>query len=467
MKDIPKPRIGLLGLMAGGYEPIFPGITERQSKYAMELAGAVSETVDVVFEKPAVDRESVEQVMKEFNRRDDLDGVLIVLLAYHQGSWLLRALQDNRLPIALAVVQPDQEVGTDWDELRLTVNQGIHGAQDNANMIARLGVKCQFFVGNRNEAEYREFVTNFAKAAQTRKYLRSMRAAVIGRMHGMNDILTDDMAFFKKIGPEFRHETIGTVHRYMQSITKDEVDASIALDHMNFEVDAQLTYERHAEAIRMYLGFKSFLEERGYEAFTAQFDVFSEDGRFKQLPLLAASHLMADGFGYAAEGDIMCATMVAAGNVISDGGANFTEMYTIDFVQNSIIFCHAGEGNWKTCRKDMRPRLIDRFLGEGGLDNPPTPIFTPQYGRATLTSLVSLNGDSFRLVVAKGEILPKTDMKNVEMPYIFFAPDSGVRPCVEAWLKNGGTHHEVINLGDCAERWKMLCAMLDVEYVEV
>lgn len=467
MKNVPRPKIGLLGLMAGGYEPIFPKITERQTRYAEELVSAVRDTVDVVFEQPAVDRESVERAMKAFNHRDDLDGVLIVLLTYHQGSWLLRALQDNNLPIALAVVQPDQEIDTDWDELRLTVNQGIHGAQDNANMIVRLGIPCQFFVGNRQEPEYRTFVTDFAKAAQTRRYLRSMRAGIISRMQGMNDILTDDMAFFKKIGPELRHETIGTVHRYMAHVSKEDVDSSISRDHEIFDVDPKLSYERHAEATRMYLGFRRFLEDKGYEAFTAQFDVFSEDGRFKQLPLMAASHLMADGYGYAAEGDIMCATMVAAGNVISGGGANFTEMYTIDFSQNSIIFCHAGEGNWKTCRKDMKPRLIDRYLGEGGLDNPPTPIFTPEYGRATLTSLVSLNGDRFRLVVAKGEILKKTDMKNVEMPYIFFTPDSGVRECVGAWLKNGGTHHEVINLGDCAERWKMLCSMLDIEYVEV
>lgn len=283
----------------------------------------------------------------------------------------------------------------------------------------------------------------------------------------MNDILSDDMAFFKKIGPEFRHETIGVVYHAMQSITEEEIAESMERDRQTFEVDSKLTFERHAEATRMYLGFKKFLTEKGYDAFTAQFDIFSEDGRFSQLPLMAASHLMADGFGYAAEGDIMCATMVAAGHVITDGGANFTEMYTIDFKANNIIFCHAGEGNWATCRKDMKPRLIDRYLGEGGLDNPPTPIFTPQYGRATLTSLVSLNGDRFRLVVAKGEILKKTDMENCEMPYFFFTPDSGVRSCVKEWLKNGGTHHEVINLGDCAGRWKMLCEMIGIEYVEV
>jgi L-arabinose isomerase len=58
-------------------------------------------------------------------------------------------------------------------------------------------------------------------------------------------------------------------------------------------------------------------------------------------------------------------------------------------------------------------------------------------------------------------------MKRCEIPYIFWQPESGIEKCVEGWLENGGTHHEVINLGDVTRRWKMLCKMLDIEYVEV
>jgi L-arabinose isomerase len=53
------------------------------------------------------------------------------------------------------------------------------------------------------------------------------------------------------------------------------------------------------------------------------------------------------------------------------------------------------------------------------------------------------------------------------MPYIFFRPDSGIEACVENWVRNAGTHHEVINPGNIALRWKMLSDMLDIEYVEV
>jgi L-arabinose isomerase len=466
MEAIRKPRLGLLGLMTDGYEPIFPGITARQEGYARELAASLSDVADIHFPGAAKNRAEIEATVKDMNNRD-LDGILIVLLAYSQGSWALRALQENRLPIALAVVQPNHAVGDDWEELDLTVNQGIHGAQDNANSIVRAGLRCQFFAGDRREPRFKAFVDSFGRAARARRMLRSLKVGIIGRMPGMADILTDDMAFYRDIGPEFVHDTIGSVYSIVEKVSEAEIAEVVARDRRVFDMDPKLSPESHGYAVRLYLGFKKYLESRGLGAFTAQFDVFAADGRFRQLPLLAASHLMADGYGYAAEGDAMCASMVAAAHAIGDRDANFTEMYTMDFDKKAIIFCHAGEGNWATCRKDMKPRLIDRYLGEGGLDNPPTPIFTPQFGRATLTSLAAISGDRFRLVVAKGEILPKSDLRRCEMPYIFWRPDSGVENCVEAWLRNGGTHHEVINLGDRGPAWKMLCGMLGIEYVEV
>ena len=38
-----KPKLGLLGLMTGGYEDTFPGILDRQYAYAMELAPKTAE----------------------------------------------------------------------------------------------------------------------------------------------------------------------------------------------------------------------------------------------------------------------------------------------------------------------------------------------------------------------------------------------------------------------------------------
>jgi len=464
--EIRKPRLGLLGLITGGYEDTFSGILKRQIRYAGELVDTLSEVADVEFAGPGVDRKRIEEIVKQYNEKE-LDGILIVLLAYSQGAYLARALENNRLPIALAVVQPDQEVLDDWEELNLTVNQGIHGAQDNANVINRLRIPCEFFAGNRHDQRFLDFVEDFGKACYTRNRLKNMRTGVFSRMCGMGDILTDDMALLSKIGPESCHDTIGSVYFRMQQVSEEEIEAQIEKDYARFEVDPNLSRESHAIAAREYLGFKKYLEDKGYDAFTAHFDQFADDGRFRQLPLYAASNLMAEGYGYAAEGDVMCASMVSAAHALGDNDGNFTEMYAMDFAKQAIIFCHAGEGNWATCRKDRKVRLIDRYLGEGGLENPPTYIFTPQYGRATLTSLVAVEGGHFRLLIANGEILPKSDLKHCEMPYFFWRPDAGIENCVEKWLQNGGTHHEVINLGDVSKRWKMLAKMLGIECVEI
>ena len=466
MKTFDRPRLGLLGLMTDGYEPIFPGILERQTKYATEISSSVSDVVDLYFPGIASNRESIEKIVREFNNKD-MDGIIIVPLAYSQGSWILKALQQNNLPIALAVVQPDQIVNDDWEELDLTVNQGVHSAQDNANTIIRSGQKCQFFAGNRHEVDFLRFVKDFAKAAYTRTVLKSMKTGAFSKMLGMGDILVDDFEFFRTIGPMVMYDTIGSVYSRMNQINLKEIDAQILKDKELHEVDPNLSYESHAEAVRMYLGFKKYLEDHQMQAFTAHFDQFGDDKRFKQLPLYAASNLLAEGYGYAAEGDFICASMVAAAGAIGNQDANFTEMYTMDFKKNAIIFCHAGEGNWATHRKDMKVRLIDRYLGEGGLSNPPTHIFTPEVGKATLTSLAYKGQGQFRLVLAKGEILDKSNLTGCEMPYFFWRPNSGIERCVESWLKFGGTHHEVINLGDVSRRWEMLCRMLGVEFMEI
>lgn len=464
--EIRKPHLGLLGLMTDGYEGTFPGITERQTKYAHEIIKTLSPVADIEFAGIGLNRERIEEIVREYNAKE-LDGILIILLAYSQGAYLTRALEYNRLPIALAVVQPDQEVLDDWEELDLTVNQGVHGAQDNANVINRCGYPCEFFAGNRTEPEFVDFVEDFGKACYAHTRLKSMKVAVFSRMNGMGDILSDDLAFFHKIGPEICHDTIGSIVSRMEKVSEHDIEKQIKLDYERFDVDPKLSHESHSIAVREYFGFKHYLEEKGFQAFTAHFDQFADDRRWRQLPLYAASNLMAEGYGYAAEGDFMCASMVSAAHAIGNHDANFTEMYTMDFAKQAICFCHAGEGNWATHRKDIRVKLIDRYLGEGGLENPPTHIFTPEVGPATLTSLCALNGNNFRLVLANGQILPKSDLRRCEMPYIFWRPDCGVAECVQGWITNAGTHHEVINIGNVTRRWKMLTKMLGGEFVQL
>ena len=460
-----KPKIGFLGLMAGAYEPIFPGIIARQEDYVRDVLQDLKGVAEFDFPRAATNRAEIEEIVSYFNHRQ-YDGIILCLLTYSAGMHCVRALQNNHLPLLMAVIQPDQRVETDFREYELTVNQGIHGAQDNWNAIFRMGLPCCLMVENRKTERFRQRVQDWCYAAKTVTSLKSMTIGVIGRSPGMGDILMDDAAFMRVVGPETVHEYTGSIYKHMSALTEEEICRQYEKDYQIFDVDTRLSEKDHKDAIRIYLALKKLCEEKGWDAYTLHFDSFGADGRFRQLPLYAASSLMADGYGYSAEGDICCAALVAMGHMLC-GAANFTEMYTIDYELNAVICCHAGEGNWATTDPRYRPRLIDRYLGEGGLENPPTPIFQPKIGEATLVSLVAITGDSFRLVVSKGQILEKFDMDQNEMPYLFYRPDCGIRHCVEEWMRAGGTHHEVITDGDTRERWKMLCELSGIEYYEV
>jgi L-arabinose isomerase len=233
-----------------------------------------------------------------------------------------------------------------------------------------------------------------------------------------------------------------------------------------FEIDPDLPPERHAYAIRFELALREIIEEGGYDGLSVHFEPVGRDGRFEQLPLLAASDLMADGYGYGAEGDTNAAALVCASHTLI-GDAHFSEMYAMDYELDSVLISHMGEGNWKVARRDRPVRLVDRPLGIGGLGNPPTTVFSAEPGIATTATLIPLDGEFYRLAVARGEVLDTPVLPNVQMPYFHYRPASGMRAFLTEWLRNGGTHHFCMNLGDHLERWRILAELLDIDFVEL
>lgn len=460
-----KPKIGLLGIMHGLYDEKQPEITEQQEKFAREVVASLSNVADVTFKKAAKTRIQIEETMAEYNH-GGYDGIMIIMLLYSPGFTLIGALKDNKLPILLANIQPLPVVTADWDWKRLTTNQGIHGAQDTANMLYHAGVIPAIVTEDWKSTAFREYFTDWAKAAQAYQALKHMRLAVFGRMKGMGDIVGNDEKFFRMIGPEVFFEGIGDIYRLMKEVTDKQIAECIAEDHRNFQVDPKLAKARHQYAARMQVAFERFLVENRFNGFSANFGVFAEDGRFEQINMLAASNLMAKGYAYSNEGDVHTAAMVGAGHVLV-GDAHFTEMYSLDYEKDSALMSHMGEGNWKIARKDRPIKLIDRELEIGGLDNPPTVVFSAQPGPGTLVSLIPLDEVDYRLVICEGTVLDTPEYVNVPMPYFHFKPDTGIRSAMDNWMKLAGTHHQTLTLGRRARRWELLCDMLQIDCVRV
>jgi L-arabinose isomerase len=458
-----QPRIGVLGIMQALYDEMIPGITDRQAGYAQEIADRLAGVAEFMVGPPVKSRGDAERVMRDFENAD-LDGVLVIMLTYGPAMRVARLFNENRLPVCLANIQPEPAVTPAWDMADMTYNQGIHGAQDTANAMVRAARPFHVITDEWQSEQFRRDVDRWARAAAAVTAWRSLKVAVFGyAMNDMGDIRVDENALLRALGPEISFVAPGDLWRSMQDVTAAEVGTLIAWENERFEIDPRLPAEEREDHARMQIAIERILTDRGYRAYSTHFDAIGEDGRFSRLPLAAASSLMAQGYGYGAEGDALAATMVYAGHILL-GNAHFTEMYAMDFPSDSILMSHMGEGNWQVARQDEPVRLIKRSLGIGKLDDPPTFLFRIQPGPATLASLVSLGGEKFRMVVSEGEVLDSQKLPALEMPYGQFRPASGVRRCMNEWLHAGGTHHMVMNLGHRAADWKVFCELAGVEY---
>jgi L-arabinose isomerase len=461
-----KPRIGILGIMQDLYDDMIPGIAQRQEGYAAELAAHLADVGEFVPSKAIKYREDAERAMREFESAD-LDGVLVVMLTYGPAMRVARLLSESRLPICLANIQPEPNVTPAWDMADMTYNQGVHGAQDTANAMVRAGRRFCVLTDDWRAESFRADVDRWARAAAAVTAWRSLKVALFGyAMNDMGDIRVDESALVRTLGPEILAVAPGDLVRGMAAVSDAQIAKVIAFEDERFEIDPRLSEEERTDHARMQAAIEHILIDGGFGAYTAHFDAIGEDGRFRRLPLAAASTLMAKGYGYAAEGDVLTACLVAAGHTLI-GDAHFTEMYAMDFPSDSVLMSHMGEGNWKIARSDRPVKLIKRPLGIGRLDDPPTFLFQYQPGPATLATLVSLEGDRFRLVVAEGENLDTQELPALEMPYGQFRPVNGVRDCLNGWLAAGGPHHEVMNLGHHRAAWRDFCQLAGIELVQV
>ena len=92
--------------------------------------------------------------------------------------------------------------------------------------------------------------------------------------------------------------------------------------------DAGARRESLLYGARLELGMRAFLEAGGFKGFTTTFEDLHG---LRQLPGLAPQRLMAEGYGFAGEGDWKTAALVRAMKVMGEGlpgGTSFMEDYT-------------------------------------------------------------------------------------------------------------------------------------------
>jgi L-arabinose isomerase len=219
------------------------------------------------------------------------------------------------------------------------------------------------------------------------------------------------------------------------------------------------------DAARIELGLRAFLANGGFKGFTTTFEDLHG---LKQLPGVASQRLMADGYGFGAEGDWKTAALLRAMKVMSaglDGGTSFMEDYTYHFSPSGdkVLGAHMLE----ICPTiaSTKPSLEIHPLGIGGKEDPVRLVFDSQTGPAINASLIDL-GNRFRLIVNTVEVVPTDEpLPNLPVARALWTPQPNLKVAAAAWILAGGAHHTGFSLSITPEFMEDFAEMAGIEYL--
>jgi L-arabinose isomerase len=198
------------------------------------------------------------------------------------------------------------------------------------------------------------------------------------------------------------------------------------------------------QAARIELGLRRFLVESDSYAFT---DTFEDLHGLEQLPGIAVQRLMADGFGFGAEGDWKTAALVRAMKVMSyglKGGTSFMEDYTYHMKDGGQVL---GAHMLEVCPSlaNGKPSAEIHKLSIGGKADPVRLVFTASSGPAVNASIVDM-GNRFRLIVNNVNLIePEQSLPKLPVARAVWRTEPDLKVAATAWILAGGSHHTALS----------------------
>ena len=239
------------------------------------------------------------------------------------------------------------------------------------------------------------------------------------------------------------------------------------LDLRKLQADLQKNGSRHdalRDAARIEIGLKTFLEQGDFKGFT---NTFEDLHGLLQLPGIATQRLMAQGFGFGAEGDWKTAALVRAAKVMASGlpsgGNSFMEDYTYHFdPENPLVL---GAHMLEICPSiaNGKPTCEIHPLSIGGKNDPVRLVFDVAGGAALNVSLVDM-GNRFRLIInALEAIAPFEKLPKLPVARVLWKPLPDLPTACAAWIYAGGAHHTVFSQNLTTEYFEDFADMFGIE----
>ncbi|KIF02494.1 arabinose isomerase [Streptomyces sp. RSD-27] len=445
-------------------------VAEQSRHIAATLADTSGLPARVVWKPVLTDGDAIRRVCLDANAEDRCTGLIAWMHTFSPAKMWIAGLDALRKPLLHLHTQANTALP--WDTIDMdfmNLNQAAHGDREFGHVQARLGIPRKTVAGHVSDPVTRTRVAVWARAAAARSELAALRLARFG--DNMRDVAVtegDKVEAQLRFGASVNTYGVNDLVEVVDSADESEVTSLVEeyADLYRLAPELRLGGERHDSlryAARIEAGLRTFLTSGGFKAFTTTFE---DLGGLRQLPGLAVQRLMAQGYGFAGEGDWKTAVLLRALKAAATGlpgGTSFMEDYTYDMTPGHELVLGAHMLEVCPSLTTARPRCEIHPLGVGGREDPVRLVFDAAPGPAVVVGLADL-GDRFRLVANDVDVVAAPrPLPALPVARAVWRPHPDLRTSAESWLTAGGPHHTVLSTALTSDHLDDLADMVGVE----
>jgi len=449
-------------------------VAEHSATIAKAMDSSAEIPVKIVYKSVLTTPDQITKLCQEANSAPDCIGLVAWMHTFSPAKMWINGMKILNKPLVHLHTQFNQDIP--WDSIDMdfmNLNQSAHGGREFGFMMSRLRKDRKVIVGHWQDKEVEKQLGIWCRVAAGWNDLQGMKVARFG--DNMREVAVtegDKVEAQIKLGVSVNGYGISDLVKYIKEVSDQEVGQLVSVYESTYTMDKSLLKDGSQrnnllEAARIELGLRAFLEEGNFKAIT---DTFEDLTDMPQLPGIAMQRLMADGYGFGAEGDWKTSAMLRAVKVMSaglKGGASFMEDYTyhLNPSGNLVLGAHMLE----ICESiaDGKPSCEIHPLSIGDKADPVRLVFNVNEGPALNASLMDM-GNRFRLLVNEVEVVkPAHDLPKLPVARVLWKPYPNLRDAATAWIHAGGAHHSVFTKALSTEYLEDFAAMAGIELLVI
>jgi len=440
--------------------------------------------IKLVYKGTANSTEEVAAVMSAAEAEPKCVGVITWMHTFSPAKMWIHGLQKLRKPLLHLHTQFNEEIP--WDTMDMdfmNLNQSAHGDREFGFILSRMRKNHKTVVGYWKDKKTLEHIAVWERVAAAWADAQDMKILRFGDQ--MNNVAVTDgdkVEAEMRLGYHVDYMAFSDVMPYFDAVKDADVDELVKTYFKEYDHEAKLEdkstveYKKIWNSAKAELTLRAVLKDKGAKGFTTNFDDLGdanveETGRgFDQIPGLASQRLMAEGYGFGAEGDWKTAALYRSVWYMTQGlkgGCSFLEDYTLNFAgeRSAILQAHMLEVCPMIAAE--KPKLEVHFLGIGIRKTPTARlVFTSKTGPGVTATVVDMGG-RFRLVVNDVECIKPKPLPKLPVASALWIPQPNFEVGAGCWILAGGTHHSCFSYDITPEYWEDYAEIAGIEMLHI